>query len=257
MRVAVTGSRGALGSALMPLLGPDAVGIDRADGIPLEDVAQVTRALEGCEAILHLAALHPLVAPPGADIEAYRRANVVPFVGLLAMARQSSVRRVVLASSTSVWSDDRVRIVDELTEPDGTGPYASSKRACEGLLVASGLDGVRLRLARFARMGDTEDDVRKLYRAVDVRDAALAVALALERAARGAVYAISAPTPFDDSDIDLLERDPRTAIWQKTGREAAWLPTRVGAVVQARRAMNDLGWRCAFPSSLLPHSTPA
>jgi UDP-glucose 4-epimerase len=251
VRVAVTGARGALGSALLPLLGSDVVPIDRVDGLDLSDTASVTKALRGCEAIVHLAALHPLIAPPDADAEAYRQANVAPLVALIAMARTLGIQRFVLASSTSVWSDDRVRLVDESVEPDANGPYAASKRACEGLLVASGLQGVRLRLARFTNAGDAADEVRKLYRGVDVRDAARAAVLALERAPRGSVYAISAPTPFETWDMDLLASDPRAAILHRTGKEPSWVPDRIGSVIRASRAVKDLGWTCAFPSTLL------
>jgi nucleoside-diphosphate-sugar epimerase len=235
----------------MPLLEPDAISIDRRDGIELADTAAVMHAVQGCDAIVHLAALHPLVAPDNADAEAYRQANVVPFTALIAIARQLDIPRVVLASSTSVWSDEHVRLVDESTEADAIDPYGASKRACEGLLVASGLQGVRLRLARFAKPGDPEDEVRKLYRAVDVRDAARAVLLALQRGPRGSVYAISAPTPFESWDMDLLASDPRTAIVHRTGREPGWLPTHVGSVIRSSRAVKDLGWLCAYPSTLL------
>jgi len=251
VRVAVTGARGVLGSALMPLLGKDAVPIDRADGIEIEDGEAMTKALTGCDAIVHLAALHPLIARSDATAETFRTANVTPFVALLAVARQVGVSRLVLASSTSVWSDARVRIVNEDDEPDATSPYGASKRACEGLLVASGLQGVRLRLGRFARPDDVGDDVRKLYRAVDVRDAAMAVHLALERAPRGSVYAISAPTPFGADDVDLLASDPRAAIVRRTGREPTWVPQHIGPVIDSRRAVHDLGWWCAYPSTLL------
>ena len=252
MRVAVTGARGTLGSTLLPLLGDEAVPIDRRDGIQLEDTVAVTNALRGCDAIVHLAALHPLIAPSDADTDAYRRANVTPFTGLIAIARQLGIERVVLASSTRVWSDDQVRVVDEETEADATDPYAASKRACEGLLVASGLQGVRLRFARFAKANDPEDEVRKLYRAIDVRDAARAIAQALVRAPRGAVYAISAPTPFETWDMQMLASDPRAAIRHRTGNDPQWVPSHVGAVIKSSRAVKELGWRCAYPSTLLP-----
>jgi nucleoside-diphosphate-sugar epimerase len=235
----------------MPLLGQDIVPIDRVDGIEIEDASAMTKALNGCEAIVHLAALHPLIARSDATAETFRAANVTPFVALLAVARQVGVSRLVLASSTSVWSDHSVRIVDETTESDATSPYGASKRACEGLLVASGLQGVRLRLARFARPDDPGDDVRKLYRAVDVRDAAMALKLALERAPRGSVYAVSAPTPFDDGDLELLASDPRAAIARRTGRTPSWVPQHIGAVIDSRRAVRDLGWWCSYPSTLL------
>src|SRR5260221_12386182 len=112
----------------MPLLGPDAVAIDRLDGLDLLDTANVTKALRGCEAIVHLAALHPLIAPLDADAEAYRQANVTPLVALLAMARSLGIQRLVLASSTSVGSDERVRRVDEAVDAVLTGPSAAHKR---------------------------------------------------------------------------------------------------------------------------------
>ena len=208
---------------------------------------------------MHLAALHPLIAPPDANDETYRAANVVPFAALLDAARAQQVRRVVLASSTSVWRDSppgtAARFLDETSEADGDDGYARSKRECEALARAAPLETVVLRLARFARRGDPEDDVRLLYRAIDPDDAATAVVAALDRAAPGALYAISAPTPFRREDAASLRTDPRAVITQRTGREPVWAPAAIGSVIVATRAVRDLGWRATFPSSLYPRPT--
>ena len=244
---------------LLPLLADDEVrAIDRREGVELTDQARVRELLDGCEVVIHLAALHPLVAPPGADERTYHEANVAPFAALLAEAEAAGVRRVVLASSTSVWRDapagEPARFLDESAEPDADDPYASSKRACEAILARGQVEGVVLRLARFARAGNVEDEVRKLYRAIDPRDAASAVALAAGRAAPGALYAIAAPTPFAREDAALLASDPRAAIRRRTGRDAAWAPERIGSVVVSARATRELGWRAAYPSALLADS---
>ena len=142
-----------LGSALLPLLADRlVVPIDRADGFPISDGDALRTALKGCDAVVHLAALHPLVAGPGAD---YAAANVAPFRALLTAAAAAGVRGVMLASSTSVWRDapqgTPARFIDEGSPADAADdPYAASKLACEALLRASALYGVTLRLARFA-----------------------------------------------------------------------------------------------------------
>ena len=204
---------------------------------------------------MHLAALHPLVAPPDADDETYRAANVAPFAALLDAARRHRVRRIVLASSTSVWRDSPpgspARFLDETSEADGDDAYARSKRECERLLVESRLEGVTLRLARFARSGNEADEVRKLFRAVDARDAAAAFIRAVDIRGAGPSYAISAPTPFRPEDAVLLDRDARAAVRRRTGSDPAWVPPRIGSVVIATRAERELGWSCSYPSALL------
>ena len=254
--VAVTGARGALGTALLPLLADLVVrAIDRRDGVELEDRDALARALAGCDAVVHLAALHPLVAPRGADVRTYERANVAPFAALLEVAHAARVRRVVLASSTSVWIDappgEPAAFYESDQAANSEEPYALSKRECEDMLRGSGLEGVVLRLARFARPGSDEDEVRKLYRAVDTRDAALAVRLALDRAASGAVFSVSAPTPFRPEDAAQLARDPAAAIRLRTGHAAPWTPARIGSVVTSDRARDVLGWHARHPSALL------
>ncbi len=121
----------------MPLLGEyDVRAIDRRDGIDLLDREQLRRAIAGCEIVIHLAAIHPLVAPPGADERMYREANIVPFEVLLAEAEAAGVRRVVLASSTSVWRDSPIgtpaRFLDETVPPRPGGPVRALEEGRRG-----------------------------------------------------------------------------------------------------------------------------
>ncbi len=234
-----------LGRALLPLLADRVVvPIDQADGLPIADGAVLRAALAGCDAIVHLAALHPLVAHGGADYDA---ANVAPFRVLLAIAAATGARRVVLASSTSVWREaprgSPARFIDEDTSADATeDPYAASKLACEALLRASPIAGVTLRLARFAAGESPEEQVRRLYRAVRPHDAARAVIRALDHGPDGSMYAIASRTPFRAEDAEILDRDPAAAIRLRAGFEPNWVPDRIGSVVLTDRAGRDLGW---------------
>ena len=254
--VAITGADGALGSRLTSLLaGRELRLIDRRRGHELERPSSYEKLVRGCDAIIHCAALHPLVAPSGTGPAEYASANVAPFAALLEVARREGVDRLVLASSTSVWvnaSDGPARFVDEDVPADADDGYARSKRECEALARAASTGSVVVRLARFARRGDAADDVRLLYRAVDPDDAASAVAAALDRAPSGALYAISAPTPFHREDAADLATDPGSVIRRRTGREPAWIPSAIRSVVLSDRAVRELGWRAAYPSPLYP-----
>ena len=233
-----------LGTVIIARLGAAAVvPIDRRDGLELADRDAMRRSLDGCRTLIHLAALHPLVAPAGTDYEA---ANVVPFRTLMEVALDVGVRRVLLASSTSVWTDAApglpCRFIDESTPPDGAGGYAASKLACEALLSESGIASTTFRLARFAQDDDPADAVRLLYRAVRPAAAAEAFARAVADERIEGLFALSGPTPFLPEDAETLVRDPRAVIRRRTGTDPAWVPDRIGSVIVTERAQRELGW---------------
>ena len=258
--VAITGADGVLGTRLAALLADRELRlIDRERGHELAHAPSYAGLIGGCDAIVHTAALHPLVAPPATGPRDYAEANVVPFEALLAVARRTGVRRVVLVSSTSVWEraapGEPARFLDEAVPADADDGYARSKRACEALAQAGAPGPVVVRVARFARRDDPKDAVRLLHRAIDPDDAATAIVAALDRAADGALFAVSAPSPFLRTDAAELVRDPRAVIVRRTGREPAWVPEAIGSVVVSDRAVRELGWRVAFPSPLYPVPT--
>jgi nucleoside-diphosphate-sugar epimerase len=253
--VAITGADGALGARLAVVLRDRTLRlIDRTRGHELERASTYAELIRGCDAIVHTAALHPLVAPPGTGPREYAAANVAPFAGLLELARRERVGRVVLVSSTSVWANASpgrpARFLDEAVPADATDGYGRSKRDCEELAQGFDVPWVVIRLARFARRGDAEDAVRLLYRAIDPDDAAAAVAAALDRAPSGALYAVSAPTPFRREDAEALASDPGAVIRLRTGHMPRWTPASIGSVVLSGLAERELGWRAAFPSPL-------
>ncbi len=244
--VAITGTDGVLGSRLALLLADRELRlIDRIRGHELERPSSYERLVRGCDAIIHCAALHPLVAPPGTGPAEYASANVAPFAALLRVARREGVSRLVLASSTSVWenaSDGPARFLDEDVPADADDGYARSKRACEAMARAAIPGSVVVRLARFARRGDVEDDVRLLYRAVRPAGAAALIARTALDAAVSGLFALSAPTPFRPEDAERLVDDPRGVIRERTGRDPAWVPERIGSVIVTERARRELGW---------------
>ncbi|GAC1456585.1 MAG: NAD(P)-dependent oxidoreductase [Candidatus Limnocylindrales bacterium] len=219
------------------------VEIDRRDGHEIADRDTMRRMLAGCGVIIHTAAVHPLVADQDTD---YEEANVAPFRALLESATDVGVRRIVLASSTSVWRDagpgEPCRFIAETFPADADDGYARSKLACEALLEASGLAQVVFRLARFAKDGDPRDAVRLLYRAVRPVAAAGVIAKAALNERVSGLFALSAPTPFRPEDAERLVHDPRSVIRERTGTDPAWVPDRIGSVIVTERARRELGW---------------
>lgn len=115
MRVLVTGSRGLLGSHLVPSLRREHIQVrtlDRSAGSTIEGVETVqadltsgtdlTRALQGVDTLVHLAARQT-----GSDEEIHRD-TVEGTRRLLAALGESECRRIVLVSSFSVYDWSRM-----------------------------------------------------------------------------------------------------------------------------------------------------
>lgn len=97
------------------------------------------RLLRGCDAVVHLAALAG-VRPSLTQAPRYQRVNVEGTALLLQACREAGVRRVVFASSSSVYgahSPVPFREDDPALRP--ASPYAASKRAGE-LLCSTDAD---------------------------------------------------------------------------------------------------------------------
>ena len=87
----------------------------------VRDVGMVRAAAEGAEVIYHLAAL-PSVARSVVDPVATHRVNVDGTLRILEVARGAGVRRVVYASSSSVYGNTPVL---PRTNPCGRAPEAT------------------------------------------------------------------------------------------------------------------------------------
>ena len=253
MRVAVTGSAGRLGqhvTALLPRHGHQVVPLDvsagsGAEAIDLTDPDAAQRALEGAEAVIHLArerfpyteqglydrAAQTWQAPDvTGDGRRFQR-NVAMTYNVLAASASLRIPRVVVGSSLAVYGlyyplrpalPDYLPI-DESHPRRPQDPYGLTKLAgeelCEALARRSDGCIVSLRFAGIAddavyqRLIRRRDDpmIRGLgsfWSYIDVRDAATACRLALEASFGGhAAFNICAPTTYLTTPTrDLLQR---------------------------------------------------
>jgi len=176
MGVLVTGAAGFVGSHLCEMLlasGDEVVGVDaftdyypRAIKVrnlaPLLDApgftfleADLTHVaveplLEGIDVVYHLAG-QPGVRPSwGRDFEIYVRQNIEASQRLLEAARTSNLRKVLYASSSSVYGDAESYPTSEQVRPRPVSPYGVTKLAaehlCELYRTTFGIPTVSLRL---------------------------------------------------------------------------------------------------------------
>lgn len=167
MRVLVTGGAGFIGSHLAnelhrrghfvrvlddlssgdPMRLAEGIGFTRGD---VRDVPKLWSLLLAVDVVFHLAAR---VSVPASVLypREYNDVNVAGTVALLEACRDvGNVKRIVLASSATVYGDHSRQPVDESTETRPAVPYAVSKVAAEQYLFAmgrlSGYETVALRI---------------------------------------------------------------------------------------------------------------
>lgn len=122
------------------------------------DASGVRRAVEGVEVVFHQAALAsvPLSVK---DPLAVHTACATGTINVLDAARQSGVRRVVYAGSSSAYGNDPVMPKRESQLPQVLSPYAAAKLAgelyCEAFAACYPLETVRLRY--FNIFGERQD----------------------------------------------------------------------------------------------------
>lgn len=147
MRTLVTGGAGFIGSSIARALVrrgdvvrvldnfltgfeenvPDGVELMRGD---LRDIDDVRRACGGVEVVFHQGALRSV--PRSVDDPLLTEAcNVQGTLNVLLAAREGNVRRVVYASSSSVYGGAERPIDSEDLKPDPISPYAVSKLSAE------------------------------------------------------------------------------------------------------------------------------
>jgi len=201
------GGRGFIAAHVVRAL--DSAGHDvRSDWVDIRDGAALARAVQGCEAVVHVAALYSYDAPE-AELEAV---NVEGTRNVIAACRAAGVRRLVHTSSAGTCGPVPGRAA---TEEDGPPawelavPYKRTKLEAERLVLAAASDGLEaLCVNPTTPIGEGDDAptptgrmVRGVasgrYRAtlrsgglnlVDVHDVARGHVLALERGRPGERY---------------------------------------------------------------------
>jgi nucleoside-diphosphate-sugar epimerase len=96
----------------------------------IRDAATLARAMAGVQVVFHQAALRS-VPRSVVDPWSYHDVNVTGTMRLLLAAREARVRRVVFASSSSVYGDQPVLPLHEDLRPQPIAPYGASKLAGE------------------------------------------------------------------------------------------------------------------------------
>lgn len=168
MKILVTGAAGFIGSHLVERLvrdGEDVVGLDNfSNGFranldrirghfqfiegDLRKMDDLRKAVDGVELIFHEGALGS-VPRSIADPQTSYDVNVMGTLNLLVAAREAGVRRVVYASSSSVYGDTVVSPKHEGLTPNPLSPYAvtklSAEQTCGVFTRVYGLETVALR----------------------------------------------------------------------------------------------------------------
>jgi nucleoside-diphosphate-sugar epimerase len=265
-QVLVTGSGGFIGmvvAAHLRLRGYQVVPYDAQDGDDVRDLPALRRAMRGCEAVVHMAALADDDAGPPEDIMAV---NVLGTWHVLQAARELDVKRVVSFSSMQVMGTaNGYRRPDYLPVDDDhplrpSHPYGISKQLgeemCEDFTSASGIPTVCLRpvmvcderiyaAVASARARDASAEWEPFWEFgayVDVRDVAAAVELALGRPLSGhSRLLLSAADAWTSAPSrDMARRIMPDVPW-RGGPEYEADPYR--ALVDASRASQLLGWK--------------
>ncbi|HKT83504.1 MAG TPA: SDR family oxidoreductase [Solirubrobacterales bacterium] len=97
----------------------------------MQSYERAHNAVQGCEVVFHQAAL-PSVPRSIQDPLTSNAANVIGTLNILLASRDSGVRRVVFASSSSIYGADLTLPKQEERAPAPISPYAVAKLASEG-----------------------------------------------------------------------------------------------------------------------------
>lgn len=288
MRILITGGAGFIGShsAQVAQAAGHAVRVldNLSTGLPenvpagvelvagdIRDAATVAAAVDGCDAILHLAAVVSVPLSLREPVETFN-VNTAGTLLLLDAARRAGLRRFVLASTCAVYGDLPGR-KDEESPVCPLTPYAAAKLAAEEWVQtyarAYGLQTVILRyfnvygprqradspysgvIARWCTAAAAGQACRifgdgaQTRDFVSVHDVAAANLLALERQEMdwGGIYPVASGVTSSLNDVlAALERAAGSEI------KRSYEPPRAGDIVHSSGSgahLQALGWRAA------------
>ncbi len=130
------------------------------------DEATVKRAMQGVEIVFHEAAI-PSVPRSVDKPQASMMANVMGTTVVLDVARQSGVKRLVFAASSSAYGDTPTLPKIETMTPQPKSPYAISKACGEQMLAAfASLYGLETVSLRYFNVFGPRQDPTSQYAAV-------------------------------------------------------------------------------------------
>ena len=232
MKVFVTGATGFIGGEVVRQLrerGDEAVclvrspekaakltalGCELVSG-DLGDERAIRRGMEGCDAVIHAAAVYE-VGIPASERPAMREANVGGTERVLGAALELAVPKVVYVSTVGVFGNTHGRIVDETYEhpaQDFTSAYEETKWEAHQVakrLIGEGLPCTIVQPGGVYGPGDTSSIAQLLDQFLSgrmpmipfpemglclthVEDIATGILLALDKGKAGEAYVISGP----------------------------------------------------------------
>jgi nucleoside-diphosphate-sugar epimerase len=289
MKVCVTGGAGFIGSHLVDRLVAEGHSVTVLDDLStgslenlatsrsrvrlvegdVRDESAVALALEGSEAVFHLAALAAVARSVESPAEVVD-VNVTGTLRVLLQAVAARARRVVLASSSSVYGDSPTLPKREDFALSPRSPYAASKASAEALLsgfqASYGLEGVSL---RYFNVYGPRQSARSAYAAVVPRFVAAALGnetpvvygdgeqtrdfTYVGDVVEACLLAATAPDASGAVNVGGGKRVSVNALLRTVSRETGWSgrprhePARVGDVrdslADVSRAASVIGWR--------------
>ena len=182
----------------------------------LGDAEAIRNGMEGCDAVVHAAAMYE-VGIPAKQHPAMYEANVTGTESVLKAAQEAKVRKIVYVSTVGTFGNTHGKVVDESYEHPGkefTSYYEETKleghRIAERMIAEEGLPAVIVQPGGVYGPGDTSQvaDLLKEFFAgrlfllpfpelgiclTHVEDIAAGILLALDKGKAGETYVISGP----------------------------------------------------------------
>ena len=267
IKILITGTSGQLGEAVASNLAGeyDVMGLDIVEGkytthvVNITDREKIFTLVKQVDTVIHTASLH---APHVQDYSKteFVNINIRGTLNLLEACIEHGVRRFIYSSTTSLYgnameSDKAAVWVTETLVPQPRDIYDVTKTTAENLCrIISQEEGLRcisLRVSRFFEEPFEQMAIYRLYRGVDVRDAADAHILALHDNGEGYdVFNISAKTPFTEKETEELYNDAKSVILrhfphvEDSFSRLGWqLPNSIDRVYVIEKAERCLGYQ--------------
>jgi dihydroflavonol-4-reductase len=194
----------------------------------LSDVEAIRKGMEGCDAVIHAAAIYE-VGIPVSQRQAMRDANVGGTERVLGAARDAKIPKVVYVSTVGVFGDTGGKIVDEAYEHPGkdfTSCYEETKWEAHQVakrLIAEGLPCVIVQPGGVYGPGDTSSIGELLNQFLagkmpllpfpdlgiclsHVEDIAAGILLGLDQGKPGEAYIISGPATTVREAIETVAK---------------------------------------------------
>ena len=233
MRVLITGAKGNFPSVLIPRLKASNHELVLLDSEPIQsesdrvvlgdlrDAGAVTSAMEGCDAIIHAAALHGDMAGRK-NYDDFYHANVTGTHNLLLAMQRCGVKYLVFSSSEAVYGAGMKghRVMDESVPCVPNGIYPLTKLMCEEMCAYYARQhGFKIAMLRYGCFVPADWKVAGLGRLTnwlsreDVAQAnELALGAVLNEEFACEPFLIQCAKPFTDEDWPQLANDPNPVL---------------------------------------------